>query len=98
VLYPVDLFFVKNPLQFLVNLFSVLFSRKSLVGYTTYRDADDHHLPVIRKGILTPIDAFKDKNISPEACIRLNIMYARDYKLTNDLKIIVKGFRDLGNK
>ncbi len=98
VLYPIDLFFVRNPLQLLVNLLSVLFSRKSFVGYTTYKDPEDHRLPVIRKGILTPIDAFKDTSISPEACVRLNIMYARDYKLTNDLKIITKGFRELGKK
>ena len=44
VLYPIDLFFVKNPLQLLVNLFSVLFSRKSLVGYTTYKDPEDHQV------------------------------------------------------
>jgi lipopolysaccharide/colanic/teichoic acid biosynthesis glycosyltransferase len=76
----------------------VLFSRKSLVGYTTYHEPDDQRLPEIRKGILTPIDSFTDKDISPEASVRLNIMYARDYKLTNDLKIIVKGFRELGKK
>jgi hypothetical protein len=98
VFYPIDLFFVKKPLQLFANLLSVLFSRKSLVGYTTFRDPEDHRLPVIRKGILTPIDAFKDKSIPPEACVRLNIMYARDYKITNDLKIIAKGFRQLGKK
>ncbi len=98
IFYPVDLFLVRNPLQLFVNLLSVLFSRKSLVGYTTYHDPDGQRLPEIRKGILTPIDAFRDKEIPPEVCFRLNIMYARDYKLINDLKIIIKGFRELGKK
>jgi len=98
VFYPIEFFFVKNPLRLFVNLISVLISRKSLVGYTTFSGPDDQRLPEIRKGILTPIDAFTDKNIPPEACVRLNIMYARDYKLSNDLKIIVKGFRELGKK
>ncbi len=98
VFYPIDLFFVRNPFRLLINLLSVLVSRKSLVGYSTHSDQDDHRLPEIRKGILTPIDAFEDKEISPEASVRLNIMYARDYKLRNDLKIIVKGFRELGKK
>jgi hypothetical protein len=98
VFYPIDLFFVKNPLRLFVNLLSVIYSRKSLVGYSTHTEPDEQHLPEIRKGILTPIDAFKDKEISPEDGVRLNIMYARDYKLTNDLRIIIKGFRELGKK
>ena len=99
VFYPIDLFFVRNPLQMFVNLLSVLFSRKSLVGYTIHNDPDGQRLPEIRKGILTPVDAFRDKdNIPSEVCFRLNIMYARDYKLINDLKIVIKGFHELGNK
>jgi O-antigen biosynthesis protein len=98
IFYPVDLFFVKNPLHLFVNLLEVLISKKSLVGYTVSSEPADHRLPEIRKGILTPIDAFKDKDIPPEATVRLNIMYARDYKLSNDLMIIIKGFRELGKK
>ena len=97
-LYPIDLFIVKNPLQLFANLISVLFSRKSLVGYMTSSESDGQRLPVIRKGILTPLDVFENKDIDTEACSRLNIMYARDYKLSNDLKIIFKGFRNLGKK
>jgi O-antigen biosynthesis protein len=98
VLYPIDFFFVKKPFGLLLNLFSVLFATKSLVGYTTQNVPDDHRLPDIRKGILTPLDVFTDKHIPPEAAERLNIMYARDYKLTNDLSIIFKGFRELGKR
>jgi GT2 family glycosyltransferase len=98
IFYPIDLFFVRNPFHLFINLLSVMFSRKSLVGYTTYSDPEDQRLPEIRKGILTPIDAFEEKNILPEAAFRLNIMYARDYKISNDLKIIFKGFRELGKK
>ncbi|MCX6243140.1 MAG: glycosyltransferase [Bacteroidetes bacterium] len=98
VLYPVALFLVKNPFGMLKNLISVLFARRSLVGYAPHKTTEDHRLPEIRKGILTPIDAFKDKNINTEASERLNIMYARDYKLTNDLIIISKGFRNLGRR
>jgi hypothetical protein len=96
IFYPIDLFFVRRPFHLFVNLVEVLFSGKSLVGYTMHSEPDDQRLPQIRKGILTPLDAFNDKNISPEASIRLNIMYARDYKIRNDLKIIIKGFRQLG--
>jgi len=98
ILYPIDLFFVKRPAGLLLNLFFVLISSKSLVGYTTQTKPGEHHLPEIRKGVLTPVDAFNNKNITAESAERLNIIYARDYKLTNDLTIIFKGFRELGRK
>ena len=94
--YPVVLFFVRSPVGLLRNLFSVLFGFRSLVGYSVVSDTADHRLPAIRKGILSPANAFKEKDIPCETSLRLNIMYARDYKLTNDLMIIFKGFRELG--
>jgi lipopolysaccharide/colanic/teichoic acid biosynthesis glycosyltransferase len=96
IFYPVALFFVRNPLGLLRNLFSVLFASRSLVGYTLVSDTPDHRLPKIRKGILSPVNVIKEKDIPCETSVRLNIMYARDYKLTNDLIIIYKGFRELG--
>jgi O-antigen biosynthesis protein len=96
VLYPFALFIVRNPFGLLRNIFSVLVSFKSWVGYSARNTDDLHHLPAIRKGVLNPADAIKNKVIPPETISRLNLMYARDYKFTNDLNIIVKGFRNLG--
>ncbi len=98
VFYPVTLFIVKNPFGLLRNIFLVFIASRSLVGYCNLNDSDSQHLPAIRKGILNPSDAFKTKEISHEASSRINIMYARDYKLTNDLTIILKGFRMLGRR
>lgn len=95
-LYPILILLVKKPLGLLRNIFSILFARKSLVGYVSPVESDLHHLPGIRKGVLNPTDAFRNKNIKSEANSRLNLMYARDYKVSNDLTIILKGFRDLG--
>jgi O-antigen biosynthesis protein len=95
---PVLIFFVRNPIGFLRNLILVIFAYRSLVGYCFTDDSDFQHLPAIRKGILNPADVFKTREISHDAGSRFNIMYARDYKLSNDLAIILKGFRNLGRK
>ncbi len=96
IFFPFELFIVKNPLGLIRNIFSVLFARKSFVGYATPGETDIQHLPGIRKGVLNPTDAFRNKKIPPEANSRLNLMYARDYNPLNDLNIILKGFRELG--
>jgi O-antigen biosynthesis protein len=96
--YPVILFLVRNPVGLLRNLFLVLVANRSLVGYCPTGNTDLQHLPSIRKGILNPTDAFKANEITEEVNSRLNIVYARDYKLTNDLTIVLKGFRNLGRR
>lgn len=96
ILYPFVLFIVKKPLGVIRNIFLILFGFKSWVGYSLHGTDDSRHLPAIRRGVLNPTDAFRNKEIPVEAMSHLNMMYARDYKLTNDLNIIIKGIRNLG--
>lgn len=96
VFYPVAIFLVRKPFGLIRNIFSILFARKSWVGFGPHTEHEAHRLPEIKQGVLNPLDAFKNKNIPVEAIARLDLLYARDYKLTNDLNIIVKGFRNLG--
>ena len=95
-LYPAALFIVKNPVGLIRNIFSVFFTWKSWVGFTQTTIHEAHRLPEIKPGVLNPLDAFKNKNLPEETTTRLDLLYARDYKLTNDLNIIIKGFRHLG--
>ncbi len=94
--YPITLFLVRKPIGLLRNIFSTFLGFKSWVGYAPYQPEEHHHLPDIRKGVLDPTYAFRNKDIPLDTILRLNLMYARDYKFFNDLNIIVKGFRDLG--
>ncbi len=98
VLYPVVAFVVRNPFGLLRNIFSVLFNRKSWVGFTQTPVIDPHRLPEIKPGVLNPLDAFKNKNLPEETTTRLDLLYARDYKLANDLNIILKGIRHAGRR
>ncbi|MCK9202812.1 MAG: glycosyltransferase family 2 protein [Bacteroidales bacterium] len=95
-LYPLLIFIVKKPVGVLKNIGAVLFAMKSWVGYTYLSESETQRLPEIKSGVLNPQDAFKQKNLSEETIIRLNLLYARDYKLANDINIIIKGFSQLG--
>ncbi|MEI7726976.1 MAG: glycosyltransferase [Bacteroidota bacterium] len=95
-LYPIALFIVRNPVGLIRNIFSVLFSFKSWIGFTAHAESEAGKLPEIKQGVLNPLDAFQNKNVPEETTFRLDLLYARDYKLTNDLNIIIRGFRNLG--
>ncbi len=93
---PIALVIVRNPIGLVRNIFAVLFTWKSWVGFAQHPMHEAHRLPEIKPGVLTPLDAFKNKNLPKETATRLDLIYARDYKLTNDLNIIIKGFRYSG--
>ncbi len=97
-LYPLAFFLVRNPIGLLRNIFLVLLNLRSWVGYSDLSETETHRLPEIKKGILNPFDAFHNKPVPGEAIARLNLLYAKDYKITNDVNIILKGFRDLGRR
>lgn len=93
---PVTLFIVRKPIGFLLNIIFVLFGKKSWTGFYISESTDRFALPKIRPGVLNPSDAFFDLYLTDETRNRLNLLYARDYKLLNELNIISKGFRNLG--
>lgn len=97
-LLPVLIFLVSKPLGLIRNIFLVLICKRSWVGYIRDWNEDMERLPHIRKGILNPLDAFGEENISEEIKQRLNFIYARDYATNTDLNILLKGFRHLGRK
>ncbi|MFH1004595.1 MAG: glycosyltransferase family 2 protein [Bacteroidota bacterium] len=80
-LLPVMIFITGNPARFIFNIFEVILGFKSWVG--------------INKGILSPADAISKKEITPEISERLNMIYVKDYKVMNDVNIILKGIRKL---
>ncbi|MEI6748413.1 MAG: glycosyltransferase family 2 protein [Bacteroidales bacterium] len=94
---PLAFFMMKKPLHFFANIFLVMLGLRSWIGYCPTDPAEHQKLPHIKRGILNPTDVYRNKTISPDAILRLNMLYVRDYKLMNDLQIIVRAFRRLGN-
>ena len=96
-LSPLLMWTMKNPLNFLVNIIMVLSGFRSWVGYSTFEHRTTT-LPPVRKGILNPTDMLRISNLDPETVLRLNMLYARDYRISNDINIFLRSFRHLGRK
>jgi GT2 family glycosyltransferase len=93
---PVSVFYVKNPIKFLRNIFMVLIGLRTWVGFYKTEENDTSNLPHLQEGILTPVPVYEERKIEQETIERLNLLYAKDYKFLNDLSILFRDFRFLG--
>lgn len=94
--YPLSLFFVKKPFGFLRNIFSSMFGFRTWVGYYTDQNISVFNLPKLRKAVLTPSEVSKKSRKESAFLERINVLYAKDYKMLNDMSVIWRGFRNLG--
>lgn len=95
--YPVTLWFVQQPASYLKNMLLVFFGRKSFSGYHPVV-GHDHKLPGLREGILYPTDALSNSDLDEQTIARLNILFARDYRISTEFRLLFRGFRSLGRK
>ena len=91
-LSPFIIWFPHSKTGFLRSIFEVFSGKKSWVGYCT---GNQDHLPPIKKGILSPASLYPE-NIQEKKKDELNIVYAKDYRLMNDLEIVLKAWRNIG--
>ncbi|CAN5428372.1 glycosyltransferase [soil metagenome] len=94
-LFPLLMWFMKKPIGFIGNIFSVFFGLKSWVGYAPAKD-ENIQLPKLRQGVLNPSDVLPEAQRTDVIRERLNLLYAKDYRVENDMNIIRKAFRELG--
>jgi len=86
--------FLKNKKEALRNTWNVLTGKLSWVGYIP----DHEHsgdLPPVRKGVLHPGMLFPHESLSGDQVRQLNILYAKDYSLRNDLELIFKNLKKI---
>lgn len=95
-MWPLLLWFVKRPFNYLKNILLVIFGRKSWVGYCKV-DQQTQKLPAIRAGVLCPALVFKRPVTEDQMINQLNLLYARDYTVWKDVEIFFKAFKWLGN-
>ncbi len=95
--YPFTVFITGHPANYLRNLVEVLLGFKSITGYCPV-EQHEHKLPGIRNGIIYPTDALDKQNPDSQTIARLNMLYARDYRISNEFRLLYKGFRHLGRK
>ena len=95
---PVVVLLSRSLFGLLRNTFLVLIGSRTWVGYSQVNPEEHNKLPGIRKGILNPADALPGKSLDSETRARLDILYAKDYKVQHDLNILLKGIRHFGRK
>ncbi len=91
-LSPILLWLIAQKSVFLGNVIHVLTGKKSWVGYCS---GSQDHLPLLKKGILSPASLFPE-TISAKKKDELNIVYAKDYRVLNDLEIVAKAWKNIG--
>jgi len=94
---PFIIYYIYSPMNFIRNTLLVLVGRLTWVSISLDRKKDvvQGDFP---KGVLSPFDGFIRKNASKSLIERMNIMYAKDYKIVNDIVIVIRGFRSLGRR
>jgi GT2 family glycosyltransferase len=95
---PVLLWIVIHPIQFIRNIFTVLVGLHSWVGYHPVPGESLTSLPRLKPGIITPACRLDRTDADDPMIEKINMLYAKDYTLWNDLTILWKGFRKLGSQ
>jgi hypothetical protein len=94
-LFPVLAIFIREPLGALSNAWQVLWGNRTWVGYQSPLPSDVK-LPALPPAVLGPMDAWRP--VPTQRMIdRVNILYAKDHCLSNDLGVLLRGFRSLGS-
>jgi len=86
------IWFQEHKVNFIGNIFKVLFGFYSWVGYGKGIRKD---LPSLRPSVLTPADNLKGK-ITEDRINKAFLNYSKDYRTENDLRIILNGIKHLG--
>jgi O-antigen biosynthesis protein len=91
--FPVHIFGQKKPFRFYANAWKVLVQKRSWVGYS----ASPVNLPMIKPGILSTTGIPSSLNILPtETLHKEDLWYSKDYTVWQDIKLVWKGYRYLG--
>jgi GT2 family glycosyltransferase len=92
ILSPILIGFANQKTGFFQSIFEVLSGNKTWVGYCS---GNQNHLPLLKKGILSPASIYPE-TIPDKKKDELNIVYAKNYRLLNDLEIVGKAWRNIG--
>ena len=83
---PLFILFFKNYKKAFKNINTVFIGNKTWIGYE--ESSFKNKLPKIKSGIFSIVD--NDKKMEEETVDKINIIYAKDYNIMLDLKILLK--------
>jgi GT2 family glycosyltransferase len=96
--FPIFMILTKTIWGIIRNALLVLFGFKSWVGYADSENSDDHRIPSIKPGIVSTATPYRKKSLTNDKIARLNLVYAKDYRMNYDLSIILKSIPCLGQR
>ncbi len=94
---PFLVFYFNKPGTYLKNCFRVFWGRFTWVGYCLAENINTNQLPSIRKGVLSPADNMLKNKLTASSIERLNLLYAKEYRVYNDFVILFKSFKKIGS-
>lgn len=95
VLGPFVCWFTENKKIYFAHCFTVLFNQKTWVGYSKNIHELHADLPKIKPGVVYPGMQLKTTNTA--IIEQAHIVYAKDYKVRNDIMLVVHCFSKLGS-
>jgi GT2 family glycosyltransferase len=93
-LLPLMLIIVKERINFVKNIYRVLLARLTWVGYNK---SPSKSLPKLKKGVIANDQSFIGKDLTESSKYKLNFIYAKDYHIGKDIKLIVENLQNMGN-
>jgi GT2 family glycosyltransferase len=91
--FPLWILLVKGHLRSVGNAIRVLLGVRTWVGYVGNDRIDPSNLPVLKRGILNPVSHISEETLTPDKSSEVNLVYAKDYRVVNDLQILTRNFR-----
>jgi hypothetical protein len=95
IVLPVLIIGISNKKQLFTNWLSVFIGKKTWVGYVPDKE---NLLPFVKPGILNPLDPFEKIRIDQSIIQQANLLYAKDYKVKQDILILLNSWKHLGRK
>ena len=89
--FPLLFLFMKTPLNGLKSSIKVLLGLATWVGYCD--GSSFEKLPKLKKNILSISDGLK--SVNAETSSKLNIVYAKDYSVFADLRVLLRNLRNI---
>jgi hypothetical protein len=90
-LSPLIVLLQKQPLKFFSNLISVFSGKRTWVGYAS-TVKEQAQMPRLKGGVLKT-----SRSNDPAHCRKMDVLYAKDYRVANDLRLIMANIAYLGS-
>jgi len=91
--FPVQLLLINHPAGAFRNAIAVCSGRKTWVGYGPGKDPA-FRIPSLQDGVLHP--SLSEGTVNERMIALQNSLYAREYTLADDLRILIRNYRQLG--